>query len=107
MCHVNMAKPYLGREVVESSGMFTLGCIAMNSEQGVTTDECKEVGRSPRLKNSEVLINLGHKLSHLPVQEKEMLKELLWELTVLFPVVPGKTTVAVHDIDVGNTLPIK
>ena len=107
MCHVNMLKPYHDREVVESSGKAALSCIAKNSEQDITSDECKEVGRSPRLKNSEVLMNLDHKLNHLPVQEKEMLKELLGEFATLFPDVPGKTTVAVHDIDVGNVPPIK
>ena len=107
MCHVNMLKPYHDREVVESSGKAALSCIAKNSEQDITSDECKEVGRSPRLKNSEVLMNLDHKLNHLPVQEKEMLKELLGEFATLFPDVPGKTTVAVHDIDVGNAPPIK
>ena len=84
-----------------------LSCIAKNSEQDITSNECKEVGRSPRLKNSEVLMNLDHKLNHLPVQEKEMLKELLGEFATLFPDVPGKTIVAVHDIDVGNAPPIK
>ena len=107
MCHVNMLKLYHGREAVESSGVVALSCVAKNSEQDITTDECKEIGRSPRLKNSDVLMNLEQKLSHLPVQEKEVLKELLWEFTVLFPDVPGKTTIAVHDVDVGNTPPIK
>ena len=106
MCHVNMLKYYHGREVVESSGMVTLGCIAKNSEQDITTDECKEIERSSRLRNSEVM-NLDHKLNYLPVQEKEMLKELLGEFTTLFPDVPGKTTVADHDIDVDNTPPNK
>ena len=107
MCHANMLKPYHGREVVESSGMVALGCITKNSEQDMTTDECKEVGRSPRLKNSEVLRNLDHKLNHLPVQEKEMLKELLREFTTYFPNVPGKIIVAVHDSDVSNIPHIK
>ena len=107
MCNVNMFKPYHGREVVESSGKIALGCISKNSEQDITTDESKEVGSSPRQKNSEVLMNLDHKLNHLPVQEKEMLKVLLGEFTTLFSDVPGKTTVAVHDIDVGNIPPIK
>ena len=59
------------------------------------------------MKNSEVLLNVKQKLSHLPVWEREMLKELLGEFAVLFPDIPGKTTVAVHDIDVGDTPPIK
>ena len=65
------------------------------------------IGRSPRLKNSIVLLNLEQKLSHLSVQGKEMLKELLCEFAVLFPGVPGKTSIAIHDVDVGNTPPIK
>ena len=75
MCHVNMLKLYHGREAVDLSGVVALSCIAKNSEQDIITDECKEIGRSPRLKNSDVLINLEQKLSHLSIQEKEMLKE--------------------------------
>ena len=36
-----------------------------------------------------------------------MLKKLLREFAVLFPDVPGKTTITVHDVDVGDTPPIK
>ena len=92
MCHVNMLKLYHGREAFDLSGVVALSCIAKNSEQDITIDDCKEIGRSPRLKNFDVLMNLEQKLSHLPIQEKEMLKEFLWEFTVLFPDVPGKTT---------------
>jgi len=55
------------------------------------------VRRSPRLKNSDVLLNLEKKLSHLPEQEKKTIEALLVEFAVLFPDVPGKTTVTAHD----------
>ena len=42
---------------------------------------------------------------YVPVQETE--RELLWEFTILFPNVPGKTTIVVHDVDMGNIPPIK
>ena len=55
----------------------------------------------------EMLMNLAHKLSltYVPVQEME--RELLWEFTILFPNVPGKTTIVVHNVDMGNIPPIK
>jgi len=34
-------------------------------------------------------------------------RELLREFAILFPDVPGRTTVAVHDVDVGDSPPIK
>ena len=69
--------------------------------------ELEEVGKSPRLRNSDVLLNLGKKLSHLPEQEKMLIKSLLMKFVVLFPDVPGKTTLTSLDVDTGNVLPIK
>ena len=48
-------------------------------------------------------MNLDQKLIHLPVQEQKMLRELLREFAVLLPDVPGRTTVAVHVADVGDS----
>ena len=108
MCHINMLKPYHIREGNETPVAVAMNCVVQSKgEQEAMTHECEEIGRSPRLKNSEVLLNMEQKLSHLPVREREMLKDLLGEFVVLFPDVPRKTTVAVHDIDVGDTPPIK
>ena len=107
LCHVNMLKPYHGREGNKTLAMVALNCVARNDEKDLSFQESEKIGRCVRLKNSDVLLNLEQKLSHLPVHEKEMLKNLLAEFAVLFPDVPGKTTIAVHDVDVGATPPIK
>ena len=92
MCHINMLKPYHVRGGNETPVAVAMNCAAESeNEPDVMTRECEEIGRSPGLKNSEVLLNVEQKLNHLPVQEREMLKELLGEFAILFPDVPGKT----------------
>jgi len=102
-----MLKPYYSREGKQMPVQVAMNCVVKNDEQDMSTQNCEEVGRSPRLKNSEALSNLEQKLIHLPVQEQVVLKELLSDFAVLFPDVPGRTTIAVHDVDVGDTRPIK
>ncbi|XP_065894244.1 uncharacterized protein [Dysidea avara] len=108
LCHVNMLKPYHGREGNNDPVSVVSNCVSVGrKELNDRTLEDEEIGRSLRLKNSDVLLNLEQKLSHLPLQEKEVLTKLICEFTDLFPDVPGKTTVTVHDVDVGETSPIK
>jgi len=84
-----------------------MNCVAKTDKPYDSNQKEEGVGRSPRLKNSEVLLNLGQKLIHLPVQEQKVLRELLKEFAVLFPDVPGRSIVVVHDVDVGDSPPIK
>jgi len=107
LCHVNMLKPYHSREQNSLAVQATVNCVTKIDEQNGSTQKDKGVGRSPRLKNSEVLLNLEPKLIHLPIQEQKVLRELLREFAVLFPDIPGKTTVAVHDVEVGDSPPVK
>ena len=51
-----------------------------------------------------VLSNLKNKLHHLLGSE---LDEIISDLTVLFPDVPGRTECVFHDVDVGDVMPIK
>ena len=102
-----LARAIPGREGNETPVMVAMNCVTKNDELDATTQECEETGRSPQLKNSDVLLKLDQKLRHLSVQEKEMLKELLGEFAILFLDVPGKTSSAIHDVDVGYTPPIK
>ena len=70
---------------------------------GLAEDESR---RNGKLQNSDVLQNLEGKLSHLPKEEKKAVMELIRKFVLLFPDVPGKTTCACHDVDVGNAQPI-
>ena len=60
-----------------------------------------------RLKISDVLNNLHQILQHLSDPRKEAIKGILQEFIELFPDVPGQTTAAVHDVDVGGAMLIK
>ena len=60
-----------------------------------------------RLKNSESLDELDHLLSHLTASQRAELKALIRQFLVLFGDVPSRTNLIEHDIDVGDTPPIK
>ena len=45
LCHVNMLKPYHGREDNETPVMVAMNCVVKNDEQDVTTQGCEEIGR--------------------------------------------------------------
>jgi len=102
-----MLKPYHGKGQAETPVMTVVNYASKgNSQQGESSQESKEVRKSLRLKNSDILLNSEKKLSHLPEQEKKAIEALLVEFAVLFPDVPEKPVTA-HDMDVGNTLSIK
>ena len=42
-----------------------------------------------KLYNSDVLLNLDKKLTHLPEEERTVIKQLVEEFVGLFPDVPG------------------
>ena len=105
LCHINMLKPYCEKGQVEVPVTTVASCA--DTQENKEPHQQEEVGRSPRLRNSDVLLNLEQKLQHLPEQEKTLIKELLGGFAALFPDVPGKTVLAFHDVDTGNALPVK
>ena len=60
-----------------------------------------------KLSNSEVIVNIDSKLDGLAVEQKQQLKDLIQQYESIFPDVPNRTNAAVHDIDVGDSKPIK
>ena len=60
-----------------------------------------------RMKNSEVLTDLNSYFSHLSDSERDDLISLIASYDNLFSDVPGRTTAITHDIDVGDSRPIK
>ena len=105
LCHINMLKPYCEKGQVEVPVTTVSSCA--DTQENKEPHQQEEVGRSPRLRNSDALLNLEQKLQHLPEQEKTLIKELLGEFAALFPDVPGKTVLAFHDVDTGNGLLVK
>ena len=108
ICHVNMIKKYHDRD--ECS--VPVATVVVDSENGENAcdqnvEDC-EVGRSMKLQNSSVLNNIvDEKLSHLEPDQQNELSDLINEYSCLFPDIPSKTDMAFHDVDVGESKPIK
>ena len=60
-----------------------------------------------KLGNSDVLANLTSKLGHLSPPKMADLSSLINEYDDLFPDVPGRAQGMFHDVEVGDSLPIK
>ena len=63
-----------------------------------------------KLQNSQILNDLGtklSKLSHLPSVKRKELAEVITQYREVFPNVPNKTNLIEHDVDVGDSTPIK
>ncbi|XP_070548324.1 uncharacterized protein [Ptychodera flava] len=103
LCHINMLKPYYQEEK-------TVNLVNVCHESTETSDEPHFKGKDiikPKLNNSDVLNNLDEKLNHLDFPKRQELKDLIFKYKELFPDVPRRTNVVQHDVDVGDTRPIK
>lgn len=60
-----------------------------------------------RLKNSETLGQLDKLFLHLSASHAKQLSELIRSFPCLFSDIPGRTCLLEHDIEVGDTKPIK
>ena len=106
LCHVNMLKRYVDRD---AEAKVAVGLVTKVEENDVDGSENTTTGLPPncKLSNSEVLRKLDQKLNHLNSYQQEQLKQMLLEYKAVFPDVPVRTTAATHDVDVGDTQPIK
>ena len=60
-----------------------------------------------KLQNSQILNDLGTKLSHLPLFQRKVLAEVITQYREVFSDVPSKTNLIEHDMSVGDSAPIK
>ncbi|XP_071483344.1 uncharacterized protein [Diadema antillarum] len=106
LCHVNMLKEYV--ENVEEAKEKPVATVGIGCEVDGEDSESDDV-EIPQLmlKNSEVLANLSDTLSHLPGVERAQVMDVVHEYEHLFSDVPGRTSVVVHDVDVGDSSPVK
>lgn len=118
LCHVNLLKPYHARAGVlaaqEQVSEVHPACLSVPAppvavaEQGgddvLGPDEAILYGR---LKNSESLRNLDGLLSHLDVSKRQQLVTLINRFPCLFGDTPTRTHMVEHDIDIGDSKPIK
>ena len=105
LCHINMLKHYHQRDDTVEKPVALATTVEQEEVREPDTNE--EDRCVIMLSNSDVLKNLNKKLGHLPDPEKTQIKSLLYEFTAIFPDAPGITTAAVHDVDMGDAVPIK
>ena len=106
LCHVNMLKEYVEKsEEAKEKPVATVGsgCEVDDEDSQGDNVEIPQL----KLKNSEVLANLPETLSHLPGAERAQVMDLIHEYEHLFSDVPGRTSVVMHDVDVGDSPPVK
>ena len=105
VCHVNMLKPYIRREVRTQPVLSLVESCPESDEEQL----CKIEREEPfvKLRNSEVLEHIDDKLEHLSPEERRDVKDLVNEFPQLFSDIPSRTDVVEHDVDVGDTSPIK
>ena len=104
LCHINMLKPYIERGSNKVVNVITSDLTNNERDFCVEFDQPAVTGM---LHNSEVLHNLDSKVSHLPPSHQEELKLLLHRYEHLFPDIPSRTDKVYHDVDVGDSQPVK
>ena len=120
VCHINMLKAYhekpkpelvtLNNRLGLESPTHSKDCIGQVAEKEEDTEsEVRlENDQQPiKLQNSQILNDLGTKLSHLPSVQRKELAEVITQYREVFPDVPSKTNLIEHDVDVGDSAPIK
>ena len=111
LCHINMLKPYISRNTDRpNNGPVMVSHIAQTDDthsQESIGEDIPDKFTQYKLKNSDVLTNLDSKLSHLPLSNREVIKNVISEFSELFSDVPKKTNFIEHDVDVGSAIPIK
>ena len=120
VCHINMLKAYhekpkpelvtLNSRLGLESPTHSKDCVGQVAEKEEDTESEVRLGNDQqpiKLQNSQILNDLGTKLSHLPLVQKKELTEVITQYREVFPDVPSKTNLIEHDVDVGDSAPIK
>lgn len=111
VCHLNMLKEYY-EDCLSHAGPDRVTTVAITTQ--VTPENTSNkggekpiddeiVGIDIRLRKSDVLANLENKLSHLSMEERREVTELVH----LFPVTLNRTMAVMHDVDVGDASPCR
>ena len=85
-------------------------CVGLEAEKEEDTESEVRLGNCQqpiKLQNSQILNDLGTKLSHLPSVQRKELAEVITQYREVFADVPSKTNLIKHDVDVGDSAPIK
>ena len=120
VCHINMLKAYhekpkpelvtLNNRLGLESPTHSKDSVGQVAEKEEDTESEVRLGNNQqpiKLQNSQILNDLGTKLSHLPLVQRKELAEVITQYREVFPDVPSKTNLIEHDVDVGDSAPIK
>lgn len=116
MCHINMMKRYCSREGSNGSSSVqdvqtTISPIASISKVSSQDDDGlvmhSATPQGARLRNTEVLSDLPHHLSHLADDQRYDVEKLISDFPDLFNDIPSQTSVIAHDIVLTNPALIK
>ena len=120
VCHINMLKAYhekpkpelviLNNKLGLENPMHSESCVGLEAEKEEDTKSKVRLGNDQqpiKLQNSQILHDLGTKLSHLPLFQRKVLAEVITQYREVFPDVPSKTNLIEHDVDIGDSAPIK
>ena len=120
VCHINILKTYhkkpkpklvtLNNRLGLESPSHSESCVGQvaEKEEDTASEVRLENDQQPiKLQNSQILNDLGTKLSHLPLVQRKELAEVITQYREVFPDVPSKTNLIEHDVDVGDSAPIK
>ena len=120
VCYINMLKAYhekpkpelvtLNNRLGLESPTHSKDCVGQVAEKEEDTESEVRLGNDQepiKLQNSQILNDLDTKLSHLPSVQRKELAEVITQYREVFPDVPSKTNLIEHDVDVGDSAPIK
>ena len=120
VCHINMLKAYhekpkpdlviLNNKLGLENPTHSESCVGLEGEKEEDTESEVRLGNDQQpieLQNSQILNDLGIKLSHLNLVQRKELAEIINKYREVFPDVPNKTSLTEHDVDVGDSAPTK
>ena len=90
--------------------MHSKDCAGLETEKEGDTESEVRLGNDQqpiKLQNSQILNDLGTKLSHFPLVQRKELAEVIIQCREVFPDVQSKTCLIEQDVDVGDSAPIK
>ena len=83
-------------------------CVGLEAEKEEDTEREVRLGNDQqpiKLQNTQILNDLGTKLSHLTSVQRKELAEVITQYREVCPDVPSKTNLIEHDVDVGDSAP--
>ena len=100
----------LNNKLVLENHMHSEDCADLEAKKEEETGSEVSLGNDQqpiKLQNSHILNDLSTKLSHLPSVQRKRLAEAINQYKEVVPDVPNKMNLVEHDVDVGDSTPIK